>query len=359
MLTFALVISLNITDARAQITVSIDDIEPWYGRTLSIISSQSDSLADEFVTPIIDAVGEDAVYDFRGIPFGETFRGTMRYLRMTPDGPGGDIDHLLPSTTVMEVSTEMVEDVVQMVVLGFSEVRDDSVFQRGAILRHDLLVEMEGLESTADTMLFDPPTFSDPVSYSYGDTWTADPVVSGLSDETLVEVTGYGTLITPHGEERQALRIERTTSMFGIGTKTIEFVTGAGDGPPGVAASISFTVIGDEVVISDIDFTEVTGEAGTSVAHHAGTPEALRLGANFPNPFTETTTIPFELTEGGDVNLQIFDLLGRRVAVVVNETLPAGRHEASFDSAGLPGGTYLYRIEAAGASRSGMMTVAR
>src|SRR5690625_5309571 len=110
--------------------------------------------------------------------------------------------------------------------------------------------------------------------------------------------------------------------------KTIEFVTGAGDGPPGVAASISFTVIGEEGVISDIDFTEVTGEAGTSVAHHAGTPEALRLGANFPNPFTETTTIPFELTEGGDVNLQIFDLLGRRVAVVVNETLPAGRHEA-------------------------------
>ena len=358
MLTFALVISLNITDARAQITVSIDDIEPWYGRTLSIISSQSDSLADEFVTPIIDAVGENAVYDFRGIPFGETFRGTMRYLRMTPDGPGGDIDHLLPSTTVMEVSTVM-EEVVRMVVLGFSEVRDDSVFQRGAIIRHDLLVEMDGIESTADTMLFDPPTFSDPVSYTYGDTWTADPVVSGLSDETLVEVTGYGTLITPRGEERQALRIERTTSMFGIGTKTIEFVTGAGDGPPGVAASISFTVIGDEVVISGIDFMEVTGEAGTSVAHRSGPPEALRLGANFPNPFTETTTIPFELTEGGDVNLQIFDLLGRQVAVVVNTTLPAGRHEASFDSAGLPGGTYLYRIEAAGASRSGVMTVAR
>src|SRR5690625_1670814 len=126
MLTFALVISLNITDARAQITVSIDDIEPWYGRTLSIISSQSDSLADEFVTPIIDAVGENAVYDFRGIPFGETFRGTMRYLRMTPDGPGGDIDHLLTSTTVLAVRTENVEG-VRMVVMGVGVCRDDSV----------------------------------------------------------------------------------------------------------------------------------------------------------------------------------------------------------------------------------------
>lgn len=359
-LSIALVLSLHASTSLAQITVSVDDIDPWYGRTLTVISSQTDSLSDESVVhPILDAVGENATYDFRGITFAETFRGTMRYLRMTPDGPGGDVDHLLPSTTVMELSTELEEDVVQMIMWGFSEVRDDSVFQRGAILRYDLLVEMEGVESTADTMLFDPPTFSDPASYTYGDSWTAPSVLGSAFGDTEVEVVGYGTLITPRGQERQALRIERTTGTFGLEMKTIEFVTGAGDGPPGVAASINVTVIGDELIVGGIDFTEITGEAGTSAAHRTGPPEALRLGANYPNPFSEMTTIPFELSEGGDVTLRIFDLLGREVAVAVNAVLPAGRHEASFDSSGLPSGTYVYRIKAAGASRSGVMTVAR
>ena len=230
--TLALVLPLITTDAYAQITVSVDDIDPWYGRTLTVISSQTDSLSDESVVhPILDAVGENATYDFRGITFAETFRGTMRYLRMTPDGPGGDVDHLLPSTTVMELSTELEEDVVQMIMWGFSEVRDDSVFQRGAILRYDLLVEMEGVESTADTMLFDPPTFSDPASYTYGDSWTAPSVLGSAFGDTEVEVVGYGTLITPRGQERQALRIERTTGTFGLEMKTIEFE--AAEGPHG------------------------------------------------------------------------------------------------------------------------------
>lgn len=359
-LTFALLLPLITFEAQAQITISVDDIDPWYGRILHVIDSSVDEPDDDAaVLSILEATGEDATYDFRGLAFTETFSGTLRYLRMSPGGPGGDVDYLSPSTMVMEMTTEMVEDIMEMTVWGFSEVRDDSVFQRGGILYYNLLVELEDYESTADTMLFEPPTFSNPVSYTYGDSWTVPPVVPGLLQDTEVEVTGYGTLITPTGQERQALRIERTTGSFGFEMKTIEFVTGADDGVPGISGSIDLTMIGDEVVIGSVSFVETTGEAGTSVAEAGAVPQALRISTNYPNPFSSNTTIPFELAESGAVDLRVYDMLGREVAVVVDAVLPAGRHEVNFDATELPSGTYLYRIEAAGTTRSSVMTVAR
>ena len=164
-----------INDAGAQITISVADIEPWYDRTLSVIDSNADTLSDyAAVQALINAEGANATYDFRGIPFTENFRGTLKYMEMRPDGPGGDIPYLEPSTMVMEISTETVEDVLWTTVWGFSEVRNDSIFQRGGIVYYDLLIELEDYESAADTMLFEPPTFSDPASYTYGDSWTAD-----------------------------------------------------------------------------------------------------------------------------------------------------------------------------------------
>ncbi|WP_310397947.1 T9SS type A sorting domain-containing protein [Hymenobacter sp.] len=75
-------------------------------------------------------------------------------------------------------------------------------------------------------------------------------------------------------------------------------------------------------------------------------PDHLGLDQNTPNPFGATTLIRYSLMQPAPVSLRVYDLLGREVAQLVNEAKPIGTHEARFDADGLPGGVYLYRLQA-------------
>ena len=75
-------------------------------------------------------------------------------------------------------------------------------------------------------------------------------------------------------------------------------------------------------------------------------PVEFELGANYPNPFNPSTTIEFALPEAVNVNLTVFDMLGRRIQVLVDGPMDAGRHSVRFDASQLPSGMYLYRIQA-------------
>lgn len=66
----------------------------------------------------------------------------------------------------------------------------------------------------------------------------------------------------------------------------------------------------------------------------------------YPNPFRTNTTFTFEVTRTERVRVTITDLLGRILAVVVDEVLPAGPHEVTFDASGLPNGAYVYHLSA-------------
>jgi hypothetical protein len=70
------------------------------------------------------------------------------------------------------------------------------------------------------------------------------------------------------------------------------------------------------------------------------------LEPNWPNPFNPSTTIAYRLPSAGRVRLEVFDLLGRRVATLVDGVMPAGRHETRFDATGLASGLYLYALDA-------------
>ncbi|WP_164682506.1 invasin domain 3-containing protein [Cyclonatronum proteinivorum] len=73
-------------------------------------------------------------------------------------------------------------------------------------------------------------------------------------------------------------------------------------------------------------------------------PEAFVLEQNYPNPFNPVTNIRFGLTEQDDVRLEVFDILGRRVAILQNGPMEAGWHTVVFDASRLASGVYLYRI---------------
>lgn len=76
------------------------------------------------------------------------------------------------------------------------------------------------------------------------------------------------------------------------------------------------------------------------------TPQTFALWPNYPNPFNPTTTFTYTLPAATHVRLTVFDVLGRRVATVVDAVQPAGTHAAPFDAGFLPSGPYFYRLEA-------------
>ena len=78
---------------------------------------------------------------------------------------------------------------------------------------------------------------------------------------------------------------------------------------------------------------------------------------NYPNPFNPATTIPFEISAGGHVRMEIFDLLGRKLAVPVNGSLPAGSHRIRIDASNWPAGVYIYRLQHGGYTSQRSMTL--
>ena len=82
-------------------------------------------------------------------------------------------------------------------------------------------------------------------------------------------------------------------------------------------------------------------------------PERFELGANYPNPFNPSTMIPYQLPTAMYVRLEVFNILGQRVATLVDGEQPAGFHTASWDATDASGeavaaGVYLYRLSGDG-----------
>ena len=75
-------------------------------------------------------------------------------------------------------------------------------------------------------------------------------------------------------------------------------------------------------------------------------PLTYALHPNYPNPFNPVTNIQFTIPEQADVKLQIYNVLGRQVDVLVNETLPIGHHKILWNPKNLSSGVYFYKLEA-------------
>ncbi len=86
-------------------------------------------------------------------------------------------------------------------------------------------------------------------------------------------------------------------------------------------------------------------------------PHGIRLEQNFPNPFNPATEIRYALPSFGTVQLSVHDLLGRRIATLVNDAQSGGTHRVVFDAAGLPPGIYVCRLRWNGRSVSRTMTL--
>jgi|GEM_PF-5677409 len=82
----------------------------------------------------------------------------------------------------------------------------------------------------------------------------------------------------------------------------------------------------------------------TSIKEKSNLPHNFSLHQNFPNPCNRQTNIIFELDELSFVELKIFDITGRKVQTLISNSLPAGRHEVSWNASNYSSGIYLCEL---------------
>jgi predicted outer membrane repeat protein len=75
-------------------------------------------------------------------------------------------------------------------------------------------------------------------------------------------------------------------------------------------------------------------------------PNKFQLFQNYPNPFNPRTVISWQLAVGSHVNLSVYNLLGQRVATLVDERKPTGKHSIKFNASKLASGIYYYQLQA-------------
>ena len=108
---------------------------------------------------------------------------------------------------------------------------------------------------------------------------------------------------------------------------------------------ITFSSAQDDTTLT-FDYDAETGLlVQTHVEEEPGVPSTFVLGQNYPNPFNATTRIPFGLARSGPVTLAVYNVLGQRVATLVDEILPAGTYTFTWQPDHLPSGVYLYQLK--------------
>ena len=106
-------------------------------------------------------------------------------------------------------------------------------------------------------------------------------------------------------------------------------------------AESNYVHVGSYFLLDDIAFS---GSVGVN-ENTDNIPTTTQLVQNYPNPFNPTTNLQFSTAQAGFVSLKVFDLLGREVAKLVSEELPAGKYTREWNASAIPSGVYFYRLQ--------------
>ena len=95
----------------------------------------------------------------------------------------------------------------------------------------------------------------------------------------------------------------------------------------------------------------------TSNEELGGLPRTFDLEQNYPNPFNPTTQINYAVPEQSDVRIEVYNVIGRRVATLVNREMAPGNYTVNFDASSLSSGMYFYRLKAGSTLLTKKMTL--
>ena len=111
-------------------------------------------------------------------------------------------------------------------------------------------------------------------------------------------------------------------------------------------------IVDDEIILAThgrgvwtVDLNQVQTSSDVSVAE---VPDAFELSGNYPNPFNPATNIRFKIANTSHVRVTVFDVLGRKVATLTDQSYVGGTHEIRWNASEVSSGQYIYRMEADG-----------
>jgi L-ascorbate metabolism protein UlaG (beta-lactamase superfamily) len=116
-------------------------------------------------------------------------------------------------------------------------------------------------------------------------------------------------------------------------------------------AIVARFTVANKIVVKNGESIALTNTA-SFVEDIPDAPTTFSLEQNYPNPFNPSTVIKYQLPVSGEVTLAVYDLLGRRVAVLVSEKLAAGRYSREWNAAEIPSGVYFCRLNAGSFSQT-------
>lgn len=161
-------------------------------------------------------------------------------------------------------------------------------------------------------------------------------ITSGTDFQIVVEVAG--TI----GDILQFFLDDGTTTQASDRTRTSSYRTGLNGlgwynrADPNYGKSVSY----ENLLLT----ASIAVPTAVKAVTQSNIPLQYALEQNYPNPFNPSTIIRFQMPSKGFVTLNIYDIIGREVATLVNGFKEAGPHDVKFDASNLPSGVYLYRI---------------
>jgi hypothetical protein len=188
-------------------------------------------------------------------------------------------------------------------------------------------------------MLFIKDTVSGIPVISDGTTYTANTTYGlGTSDGTgwYCVYNGTGNSLTVSGLNPTHLYRAMVLEYNGLPGSEVYNKSTAGNNPKMLRVPVI------KIKIENINLTGNNPSGNVTV----GTPSKFELSQNFPNPFNPTTNISFGLPVDSKVTIKIYDISGRVIRTLLNDTKAAGYYTVMFDASGLSSGTYFYKIEA-------------
>ena len=102
--------------------------------------------------------------------------------------------------------------------------------------------------------------------------------------------------------------------------------------------------LNEEETIQSVDSSVITPITSSTEGNNP-IPLVHKLYQNYPNPFNPSTIVRFDLPVTSEVNLTVYDITGREIAVLVSEVKSAGSHQVAFNAARLNSGLYFYQLK--------------
>lgn len=182
---------------------------------------------------------------------------------------------------------------------------------------------------------------------------TASNIISSL-----IVVSPYKDLSFPESDKFTLLTDDVYDATFNSWYDISQVVsTGPFNLAPGETDSAVFAIVAADTTLANLTAAAAAARAmydivtDVVIVDNNILPDKFTLGQNYPNPFNPTTRIAFDLKSRSRVNLSVYNLLGRRVAELIDTELPAGSYESSWDGRDRSGheaaaGVYFYRLEA-------------